>query len=191
MTTPVLLPLFTVQELVESFVTHDSLEAGGDPDVQPVTAIVTFTPSVAEVVVTVSGRPLTVRLRPIRGRLGTDGVLKTINAEPVYYQNGSTRNPVPAGTSPIYGSDGETPAYWIQPDGTHVANPSGTPVYGVRLVANSDTLSVPGGVLDYKVTYSGVVYDERDDLSINPFSFHALTTDDVIDLGTVERLPIQ
>lgn len=190
--TPVALPLFTVQEFAEAFVTHDSLVAGGDPTVQPITALVTFTPSVSEVVLTGTSPPVTVRLRPIVGRLGTDGVLRTINANPLYYQDGDDRHPVPAGTHPIYADDGVTPAYWIDDEGTHTENPDGTPVFGVRLVANSATLSgsIPGGVLDYQVTYSGVVFDSHDDLGVAPFSFHALTTDTVLDLGTVTRLPV-
>lgn len=189
MTTPVSLPLFTVQEFAEAIVSHDSTMSGDDPTIQPVTALVTFTPSANEVVVPGSSPPMTVRLRPILGRLDTDGHLKGINGEPLYYQDSSTRNPVPSGASPIPASDG-TPAYWITPDGTHIDNPAGTPVYGVRLMQNSTALAIPGGVLDYTVTYSGVIYDARDDLGLNSFKFHALTTDDIVDLGSVTRLPV-
>lgn len=188
MSTPVALPQFTVTQYLEEAQTPDSTVSGDPVDVQPLNILVKFTPSVSEIQVAASTPPFTVYLDPIEGRVDTDGYLKGINSEPVYYLDGSTINPVPTVSGagfpvhPVY-AGANVPAYWIDDEGNEVANPAGTPVFGVRLVTNAAVfgLSKP---LTYRVDYS------RGPVVIQPFRFAAPTTDSVIDLTTVTRLPL-
>jgi hypothetical protein len=185
---PVALPQFTVTQFLQEAQTPDS-NAPGDPvNVQPLNILVKFTPSVAEIQVSTATPPFTVYLDPIRGRVDTDGVLKGINSNPAYYLNGTTVNPVPTVSTagfPVHAvwAGGHDPAYWIDDEGNEVANPSGTPVYGVRLVQSAAMFALPDP-LTYKVEYS------RGPVVIKPFRFAAPTTDSVIDLSTVTRLPL-
>ena len=137
MSYPLALPQFTVQQFAEAAVTHDTAptSSGGDVQIQEITGLVTFTPNITEVVVGGSS-PGLVRLDPIIGRLDTDGNLKGINSEPVYYLSGTTRNPCPAGLIPVFGGS-YAPLNWVDEEGNVTANPDGTPVWGVRLIANS------------------------------------------------------
>lgn len=59
----------------------DSADEGSDPDIQGISALVLFTPSVSEVVSTADG--LTYRLAPIQCRLEETGELLTIQGGPV------------------------------------------------------------------------------------------------------------
>src|SRR5947209_14055198 len=188
MTTPVVLPQFTVRQFIEEAQTPDSSAPGDPVNFQPLNILVTFTPSVAEVQVSTGTPPFTVYLDPILARVDTDGYLKGINSEPVYYQDGATINPVPTVSAqgnpvhPVY-AGADVPAYWIDDEGNQVANPAGTPVFGARLVQNAAMLNL-SSPLTYKVVYhSGPVV-------IAPFRFAAPSTDSVIDLSTVARLPL-
>jgi hypothetical protein len=182
------LTYFTVQQFAEAVVSHDdTIASGADPNVEVITAILTFTPSVSEIVLSGATPPVLIRMQPILGRLDTDGNLKAIDSEPVYYLSGSTRNPCPAGLTPVFG-DSHDPLYWVDSEGDHTANPAGTPIYGVRLVADIGLqLANP---LTYKVDYSKTVYDAQANLPINSLRFTAPDSDVVIDLSTVTRIAI-
>lgn len=186
MTVPIALPQFTVAQLMEEAQTPDASIPGDPVSVSALNILVAFTPSVTEV--EVPGTPaFTTALDAIQGRVDTDGRLKGINSNPVYYQSGSTINAVPTASSaslPVHAvfAGGVNPAYWIDEDGNQVANPAGTPVYGVRLVSGAlGGLSDP---LTYRVDYS------RGDVLIRSFRFTAPLTDTLIDLSTVARIPV-
>lgn len=185
--TSVPLTQFTVQQFAEAAVDHDSGVSGADVDVEPIAALLTFTPSQSEFVITSGATPVVVRLQPIHGRLDTDGILRTINHNPVYYLDGSTRNACPDNATPVFGDQAD-PMYWVQPDGTHVDNPTGTPIYGVRLVANDASLGITG--LSYKVVYTTAVYDDRSGMPVNGFTFAAPDSDVPVDLSAVTRTDV-
>lgn len=67
-----------VQTTVQAVVTDDA-DAGHTPDIQQISALVTFTPSVAEV--QSSAMNATVLLRPVQGRI-VNGVLCAIDGTP-------------------------------------------------------------------------------------------------------------
>jgi hypothetical protein len=188
MSTPVALPQFTAVQIIEEALTPDSSVTGDPVSVQPLNILVAFTPSITEVEVGGNVPPFTVALDPIKGRVDTDGKLKGINSEPVFYVDGSTINPVPTVSSadlpvhPVW-AGGVDPAYWIDEDGNQVANPAGTPQYGVRLVSNSSLLAL-ANPLTYRVDYS------HGDVLIASFRFAAPTTDVITDLSSVARLPL-
>lgn len=188
MTTPIALPQFTVQQYMEEAQTPD-VEASGDPvDIAPLNILVKFTPSQAEIEVGSYTPPFTAYLDPIQARVDTDGYLKGINSEPVYYQSGTTIYPCPSVSSaslpvhPVYAGT-DLPAYWIDANGNEVANPPGNPVWGVRLVSSSSMLALTNP-LTYRVDYT------HGDVVINSFRFAAPTTDSVVDLSSVARLPV-
>lgn len=169
----------------------DYTDAGGEPDFGVVTALVTFTPSVSVIEAKLLTPATTVLLEPCRGRIEEDGRLKTLDSAPLYYVDGDTRNPIPTDPNPEHGPlrpvfvDGD-PAYWTDENGNHYEPPSGTPVYGVRLLANSEAVG-PLPSLTYKVEFSHVVYD-RDQRTIPSFSFAAPESDVTLDLATLTRL---
>jgi len=186
MTIPIALPQFTVAQLMEEAQTPDASLPGDPVSVSALNILVSFTPSQAEV--QVPGTPaFTTYLDQIQGRVDTDGRLKGINSNPVYYQQGSTINPVPTVSSaslPVHAvwAGGVDPAYWIDEDGNQVANPAGVPVYGVRLVSGAlGGLTAP---LTYRVDYS------KGDVLIQSFRFTAPMSDTLIDLSTVTRIPV-
>lgn len=190
MSTPVALPQFTVQQYMEEARTPDSTASGDPVNVQPLNILVTFTPSVHEVQVSGNTPPFTLYMDPILARVDTDGYLKGINSEPVYYldPDGTTIHSVPTVSTagnpvhPVY-AGADTPAYWIDDEGNEVANPPGTPVWGARLVQNAAMFGL-SSPLTYKVEY------HAGDVVISPFRFAAPATDSVIDLSTVTRLPL-
>lgn len=170
---------------------YDYTDAGGDPDLGVVTGLVTFTPSVSVIEATGLTPATTVLLQPMRGRIEEDGKLKTLDSAPLYYMDGDTRNPVPTDPNPDHGAltpvfvDGD-PAYWVDENGNHFEPPAGDPVYGVRLLANTEAVG-PLASLIYKVEYSHVVYDGKP-REIPSFHFAAPDDDVTIDLATVTRV---
>lgn len=188
MSTPIALPQFTAQQYMQEAKTPDSSTSGDPVSVVPLNILVTFTPSVTEVQVADNVPPFTTALDPIKGRVDTDGHLKGINSEPVYYLDGVTINPCPTVSSadlpvtPVYtGTD--LPAYWIDMDGNRVENPAGVAVWGVRLVASSALLAL-SKPLTYRVDYT------KGDVMIRSFRFAAPATDVVVDLSSVDRIPL-
>jgi hypothetical protein len=191
MSTPIPLPQFTVQQYMEEAQSPLDSVSGDPVNIAPLNILVTFTPSVHEIEVS-GGTPIpfTVYLDPILARVDTDGYLKGINSEPVYYldPDGHTIHQVPQLSSaslpvhPVY-AGADTPAYWADDLGNDVANPPGTAIWGVRLVQNAAmfALSAP---LTYRVDYM------RGDVMINSFRFAALSTDSAIDLSSVTRLAL-
>lgn len=188
MSTPVVLTQFTASQYMEEAETPQSSTSGDPVNFQPLNILVKFTPSINQIQVAGGTPPFTVALDPITARVDTDGNLKGINSEPVYYLSGSTINPCPTVSSaslpvhPVF-TDTFAPAYWIDEDGNQVANPAGVPVWGIRLVANSSLLALPNP-LTYRVDYTA------GDVIITPFRFAAPTTDVPIDLSVVARLPV-
>jgi hypothetical protein len=185
--TPIGLPQFTVQQYMEEGQTPGSNVSGDPVTVAPLNILVTFTPSQAEIQVTeATPIPFTVYLDPVVARVDTDGYLKGINSEPVYYDDAGTIYQVPQLSSaglpvtPVY-AGADTPAYWIDADGNEVPNPPGLAVWGVRLVSNSSLLALANPLM-YRVNYS------RGDVVIHSFTFAAPSTDVTVDLSTVERL---
>ena len=176
---------FSVTGQFESLVT-DSTDTGGEPDIGPVSALVTFTPS-APIVEGVALTPMhTVILQPITGRIEDDGILKTLDSAPLYYVEGEVRhqNPGPD-LRPVFVEG--VPAYWVDLEGAHTANPPGVPVFGVRLVANTTALG-PLSRLDYRVDFTHVVFDGANERHIPTFTFTAPTSDTVVDLASVARV---
>lgn len=170
----------------------DYTDAGGEPDFGVVTALVTFTPSVSVIEAKLLTPATTVLLEPCRGRIEEDGRLKTLDSAPLYYMDGDTRNPIPTDPNPDHTSplrpvfvDNE-PAYWVDEEGTHYDVPDGVPVYGVRLLANSEAVG-PLPSLTYHVEFSHAVYD-RHERVIPSFSFAAPESDVTLDLATLTRL---
>ena len=159
----------------------DLTDAGGEPDIGQITGLVTFTPLVSEVESKTLSPMTTVLLDPIVGRIEEDGKLKTLDSAPLYYVNNGTRNLCPAGLRPVV-VNGD-PAYWVNTSGVQTANPAGTPVYGIRLVANSAALG-PLPSLKYRVDYSKVVFDGATRI-LPSFEFTAPATDVEIDLVTL------
>jgi hypothetical protein len=188
MSTPVALPQFTASQYMEEAGTPQSSTSGAPVAFSPLNILVKFTPSINQLQVPSATPPITVALDPIQGRVDTDGQLKGINSEPVYYLNGSTINPCPTVSSadlpvhPVF-TDTFAPAYWIDEDGNEVANPAGVPVWGIRLVSNSSLLALTNP-LTYRVDYTA------GDVVITPFRFAAPATDVPIDLSVVARLPL-
>lgn len=188
MSTPIALPQFTVQQYIEDAVTPDSSTPGAPVDVEPLNILVKFTPSVREIQVPSGTPPFTAYLDTIQGRVDTDGVLKGINSNPVYYKSGSTINPVPTVSGagfPVHAvwTGGSDPGYWIDDEGNRVDNPAGTPVYGVRLVQSAAMFGLTDP-LTYRVDYS------RGPVPIKSFRFTAPATDSVIDLSSVTRIEL-
>lgn len=188
MTTPVALPQFTVQQYMEEAETPGT-DVPGDPvTIAPLTILVSFTPSVHEIEVASNTPPFTVYLDDIQARVDTDGYLKGINSEPVFYESGSTIYQVPQLSSaglpvhPVY-AGADTPAYWIDDDGNEVPNPPGNPVWGVRLVQSAAMFAL-SSPLTYRVDYA------RGDVVIDSFRFAAPATDSIVDLSSVTRLPV-
>lgn len=187
MSYPVALPQFTVKQYIEEAQSPISTEAGDAVNISPLNILVTFTPSQHEIEVGTTV-PFTVYLDPILARVDTDGFLKGINSEPVFYQSGSTIYPVPQLSSaglpvhPVYAGL-KTPAYWIDDVGNQVPNPPGSPVWGARLVQDAPLFDL-APPLTYRVDYS------RGPVVINSFRFAAPATDSVIDLSSVMRLPL-
>ncbi|CPT12081.1 Uncharacterised protein [Mycobacteroides abscessus subsp. abscessus] len=72
---------FTVADTYQAIVS-DGSDDGNEPDLKMISGTVTFTPSVKEVLATISDIPTTVRLGPIIGRIEEDGVLKTLDSTP-------------------------------------------------------------------------------------------------------------
>jgi hypothetical protein len=188
MTTPVVLPQFTVQQYMEEATVPLSSTTGAPVAFNPLNILVKFTPSISQLQVAGGTPPFTVALDPITARVDTDGNLKGINSEPVYYLNGSAINQCPTVSSadlpvhPVF-TDTFAPAYWIDEDGNEVANPAGVPVWGIRLVSNSSLLGLTNP-LTYRVDYSA------GDVLISPLRFAAPATDVPVDLSVVARLPI-
>jgi hypothetical protein len=183
MSTPVPLPQFTVQQYIEEAQSPDPTTSGANVNVQPLPIVATFTPSVLEAEVGSNTPPFTVFFDPVEGRVDTDGKLKGLNSNPVYYQNGSTINPVPANATAVF-TDSHDPHHWLAADGvTIIANPAGTPVYGVRLVCGATMFNLDHP-LTYRVDYS------KGRVALDSFRFQALAVDGVVDLSTVTRLPL-
>ena len=174
---------FTVTGTTTVFQT-DLTDAGGEPDFGTITGLVTFTPDHSVIESSTLTPAQTVLLQPIQGRIEEDGKLKTLDSAPLYYMSGQTRNLCPAGLRPVF-VDGD-PAYWVDEEGNHTANPAGTPVYGVRLLANSAALG-PLPSLRYRVDYSHVVFDGGAKV-LPSFTFEAPATDITLDLATVPRV---
>ena len=189
MSTPIALPQFTVQQFMEEAGQPDVNTSGDPVSISALNILVKFTPSATEVEVGGNTPPFTVALDPIQARVDTDGWLKGINSEPVYYQQNPNKiNPVPTVSSaglPVHAvyTGTDIPAYWADEDGNQVANPNGTPVFGVRLVSSSALLNL-AQPLTYRVDYSA------GDVKISPFRFAAPTSDSVVDLSTVARIPL-
>jgi hypothetical protein len=191
MTTPVALPQFTVQQYMEEAATPLDTTSGDPVNVEPLNILVKFTPSQSEIEVA-GGTPLpfTVYLDPIIARVDTDGYLKGINSEPVYYldPDGVTIHQVPQISSaglpvhPVYAGT-DLPAYWADDDGNDVPNPPGTVVWGVRLVQNAAMFALTNP-LTYRVDYSA------GDVVIKSFRFAALASDTLLDLSSVTRLDL-
>jgi hypothetical protein len=189
MTTPVALPQFTVQQYMEEAETPATTVSGDPVSVVPLNILVKFTPSQAEIEVGSNSPPFTVYLDPIQARVDTDGYLKGINSEPAYYLNGTTIEPVPTvnatsglPVTPVYtGTD--IPAYWVDADGNQTANPPGVPQWGVRLVQSNSMLGLQNP-LTYRVDYT------NGDVVIASFRFAAPTSDSIIDLSSVTRIPL-
>lgn len=181
---------FTVTGTTTVFQT-DLTDAGGEPDVGVITGLVTFTPSVPVVESATLTPVQTVLLEPIQGRIEEDGKLKTLDSAPLYYMDGDTRNAIPTDPNPDHGPlrpvfvDGD-PAYWTDENGNHFEPPDGTPVYGVRLLANSEAVG-PLPSLTYHVEYSHAVYDGQP-RTIPSFTFAAPESDVTLDLATLTRL---
>lgn len=157
---------FTVTGKYDVIVTDDT-DAGADPDHGIVTGLVTFTPSVSIDPTDKLAIPTTLLLRPLVGRIDTDGVLKTIDEEIADYTlNGSP----------------------VDENGAQVTeNTQGaTAVYGVRLLANTEALG-PLPSLIYTVSFSKVRFD-KDDRSLPSFAFAAPDEDTIVDLATVPRV---
>lgn len=170
----------------------DYTDAGGEPDFGVITALVTFTPNVSVIEATKMTPAATVLLEPMRGRIEEDGRLKTLDSAPLYYMDGDTRNPIPIDPNPDHTSplrpvfvDNE-PAYWVDEEGTHYDVPDGVPVYGVRLLANTEAVG-PLPSLTYHVDFSHAVYD-RHERVIPSFTFAAPESDVTLDLATLTRL---
>lgn len=72
------LTYFTVTGSFKAVISDGSDSANHDPEVQNISGLVLFTPSISEVVSTADG--VTYRLQPVRGRIEEDGVLKTIDS---------------------------------------------------------------------------------------------------------------
>lgn len=155
----------------------DMTDAGGDPDFGTITGLVTFTPQLSVIESRTLTPMTTVLMQPIVGRIEEDGKLKTLDSAPLYYVDGDTRNACPTGKIPVF-VDGD-PAYWRDEEGNHYDNPAGTPVYGVRLVANSAAIGAT--TLTYKVDFSKVVYDHSS-RTIPSFYFPAPTSDVEVDM---------
>jgi hypothetical protein len=156
----------------------DMTDAGGEPDFGTVTGLVTFTPTYSVVESPTLSPLTTVLLQPIQGRIEEDGKLKTLDSAPLYYQDGETRNLCPDGLTPVMVNG--NPAYWVDSQGAQTPNPAGTPVYGVRLVANSEAMG-PLDALSYRVDFSKVVYDKSTRV-IPSFTFTAPSTDVEVDI---------
>jgi hypothetical protein len=188
MTVPIVLPEFTVAQIMEEAQTPDASLPGVPVSVSALNILVTLTPSIHEVQsLTSGGTAFTVYLDPMLGRVDTDGKLKGINSNPVYYDDNGTINPVPQQSSanlPVHAvfAGGYDPAYWVDEQGNQVANPAGDPVYGVRLVSNA-LVGLPD-TLTYRVDYS------KGDVLIQSFRFIAPEDDTLIDLSTVARIPL-
>lgn len=72
---------FTVKGLYQAAIV-DYTDPGTDPDIQGVSALVTVTPSVTEVLApTLTPNPATIVLAPMLVRLDEDGTLKTIQGD--------------------------------------------------------------------------------------------------------------
>lgn len=175
---------FTVTGTYGALITDSEDDPGGEPDPGVVTGIVTFTPSVAEVASANTTPVRSILLRPIIGRIEEDGKLKILDSAPLYYEEGATRHPVPEGRP--FWVDG-VPIYYIADDDSHNEPPDGTPIYGVRLTANSEALG-PLAELKYRVDFSKLRYD-RGARELSAFSFLAPAADVTVDLATVPRLP--
>jgi hypothetical protein len=188
MSTPVPLPQFTVQQYLEEAQTPDSTASGDPVNVQPLNILVTFTPSVHEIEVPGATPPFTAYLDSIVARVDTDGYLKGINSEPVYYDDNGTLYLDPQLSSanlpvhPVYAGS-KVPAYWIDEDGNQVPNPPGVPVWGVRLVQNAAMFNL-SSPLTYRVDYS------RGPVVLQSFRFDAPATDSVVDLSSVTRVAL-
>lgn len=72
------LTYFTVTGSFKAVISDGSDSANHDPEVQNISGLVLFTPSISEVISTADG--VTYRLQPVRGRIEEDGVLKTIDS---------------------------------------------------------------------------------------------------------------
>ena len=155
---------FTAKAVYRALVS-DSGDEGGEPDFAVITGNVVFTPTVS-VVASQTLTPATIAiLNPFTGRIVEDGVegdkygiLKTIDEEPLYY---------------------------LDELGERTDTETETPVYGVRLPANSEALSLAD--LAYKVEFTQMKWGgERKHL--DSFYFAAPTEDTEIDLATVQRI---
>lgn len=182
MTTPIALPQFTVTQYIEEAESPDVTVSGAAINVQPLPIVLTFTPNenVAQVGTSI---PFTVRLDPVQGRIDTDGWLKGMNDQPVYYLNGSTVVPVPANATPVY-TNSKIPDHWLAADGiTSIPNPPGVPQWGVRLVCGATEFNFPVP-LTYRVDYT------QGRVILPSFRFAAPAVDSTLDLSTVARLPL-
>lgn len=72
------LTYFTVTGSFKAVISDGSDSANHDPEVQNISGLVLFSPSVSEVVSSADG--VTYRLQPVRGRIEEDGILKTIDS---------------------------------------------------------------------------------------------------------------
>jgi hypothetical protein len=183
MSTPVPLPQFTVSQYIEEAQSPDPATSGADINVQPLPIVATFTPDHRHAEVSSGTIPFTVVFDPVEGRVDTDGWLKGMNSEPVWYDDGGTINPVPANATAVW-TDSHDPDHWLAADGTTIiANPAGVPVYGVRLVCGA-TLFNLDKPLTYRVDYS------KGRVDLPSFRFTAPATDIPVDLSTVTRIPL-
>lgn len=173
---------FTVTGLFRVF-TSDSDDPGGDPDLTPITGLVTFNAQPSRADSETLSPMTTVLLEPIVGRIEEDGTLRTLDSAPVYYLDGETRNLPPVDTRPVFVAEGAPPgdpAYWKDDEGTEYPNPDGVPVYGVRLVANNDALGLES--LEYKAVFSKVVFNKQGNRTVDPITFTAPTEDVTVSL---------
>jgi hypothetical protein len=145
----------------------DSDDAGGEPDWGIVTGNVVFTPTIPVVAAQNLTPATTAILNPFTGRIVEDaeigdtyGVLKTLDEQPLYYRDS---------------------------EGARTETAEGnTPVYGVRLPANTEALG-PLPELVYKVEFTHMKWG-GEDRRMDPFFFRAPTEDIEVDLTTVERV---
>lgn len=183
MSTPVPLPQFTVVQFIEEAESPDPATSGADINIQPLPIVAMFSPSVLSAEVGSTTPPFTVEFDTVEGRVDTDGWLKGLNSNPVYYNDSGTINPVPANATAVF-TDSHDPNHWLAADGvTIIPNPAGVPVYGVRLVCGAAMFNF-ANPLTYRVDYS------KGRVALGSFRFQALAADGTVDLSTVTRLPL-
>lgn len=179
------LTFFTVTADFRAVAIDSDADVDADPQIGPVSAVVTFTPVIAEGSVwlapSATPRPTAFVATPIAARIGSDGRLKLRDAPDGAQVTAANFAALPAtGSAANYYVTTNTGTYYRWSGSGYVEVP---PFQPVRLLADTALLNLPSP-LYYEVSFSSVNFNGRAG-KLKSFRFQAPTFDTTVSLVNV------